>query len=92
MEPFKIFERLYHQLLKLTTQLEQIAPDQSRQEEYVDGTWVQEQFNLSKQTLSDYRRRGVLPYTYFAERGKIYYRVSDIYALLDQNFNGRNMK
>ena len=84
-------QRLYNlaqQLVELMTALLQKMEhkgSQAQEVEYVDSAWVKETFGIASSTLSEYRRRGVIPYTYFEERGKIFYKKSEIMAILDDN-------
>ncbi|MEL7533917.1 MAG: MerR family transcriptional regulator [Bacteroidota bacterium] len=87
-------QRLYtlaQQLADLMTALLQkldSKPTLPTEDEFVDTAWVRQTFGLSSSTLSDYRRKGVIPYTYFEERGKYFYRVSDLYRILASNYTG----
>ena len=51
---------------------------------YLTGREVCERLFISPRTLQDYRDKGILPYTQIA--GKILYRLSDIYRLLQENY------
>lgn len=87
-------QRLYtlaQQLVELMTVLLQkldTPKPLSSDEEFVDTAWVRKTFGLSSSTLSDYRRKGVIPFTFFEERGKVFYRVSDLYRILSSNYTG----
>ena len=90
----EFLQRLYNLALKLLEQtqslnrkLEEVKEEQ-RIEEYVDTAWITEHFGIASSTLSEYRKRGVIPYTYFAERGKYFYRKSEILGILDRNRQG----
>jgi len=58
--------------------------------DWLDGQDVMLTLHISERTLYNYRQQGLLPYTRFA--GKIYYRRSDLEALLDQNYSLYNTK
>lgn len=84
----ELLHNIHDQLAKLVSALEQLKTVESPAVgAYVDSAWVKEHFNISSSTLSDYRRKGIIPYTFFEERGKIYYRVSDLYRILEENFS-----
>ncbi|MEM6342701.1 MAG: helix-turn-helix domain-containing protein [Bacteroidota bacterium] len=87
----EILEKIRTELRQLNAYYTQsTTPKAEDHGEYVDGAWVQEEFNLSRQTLHEYRRNGVIPYTYFNPGGKIYYRKADLYEILENNFTGNN--
>ena len=57
-------------------------------ENYLTDTELAGKLKLSKRTLLDYRRYGILPYgilPYYQIGGKILYRESDIVQLLEKN-------
>lgn len=56
--------------------------------DWLDSQDVMLTLHISERTLFNYRQRGILPFTRFA--GKIFYRRSDLEALLDQNYNMYN--
>ena len=92
----EFFQRLMQLAQKLVELMNRLLPKLEHlsqpkpQDEYVNSKWVQKTFGISSSTLSDYRRRGIIPYTYFEEGGKILYKVSDLYEILDRNYQGKN--
>ncbi len=52
---------------------------------YLTGREVCERLFVSPRTLQDYRDKGIIPYTQIA--GKIFYRLSDINRLLQENYH-----
>lgn len=54
-------------------------------EHFLSGKEVCERLYISPRTLQDYRDKGIIPYTQFAE--KILYKVSDLERLLEENYN-----
>ena len=88
----EFIQRLYilaQQLVELMTKLLQKLENKgtsSQELEYVDSAWVMKTFGISSSTLCDYRKKGVIPYTYFEDRGKIFYKLSDLYNILDKNY------
>lgn len=54
-------------------------------ESWVDGSEVAKALNVSNRTLQTFRDNGTLPYS--RVRGKFYYRVADIEALLESNYS-----
>ena len=51
---------------------------------FLMGKEVCERLYISPRTLQDYRDRGIIPYTQFAE--KILYKASDLENVLDENY------
>ena len=92
--PMDLFQRLLslgERLIRLMTELNSKFEEDhqsSREkfcEEYVDTAWVKKTFGLSASTLCDYRKRGIIPFTYFEERGKIFYKKYELLEILEQN-------
>lgn len=54
-------------------------------ESWVDGSEVAKALNVSNRTLQTFRDNGTLPYS--RVRGKFYYKVADIEALLESNYS-----
>lgn len=54
-------------------------------ESWVDGNEVAKALNVSNRTLQTFRDNGTLPYS--RVRGKFYYKVADIEALLESNYS-----
>jgi len=57
----------------------------SLKESWVDGSEVAKALNVSNRTLQTFRDNGTLPYS--RVRGKFYYKVADIEALLESNYS-----
>jgi hypothetical protein len=58
-------------------------------ESWIDGQDVMLALNISQRTLQTLRDNGTLPYSRI--NGKFYYRISDLEALLENNYSG-NLK
>lgn len=58
-------------------------------ESWIDGQDVMLALNISKRTLQSLRDSELLPYSRI--NGKFYYKVSDLEALLENNYSG-NLK
>lgn len=56
-------------------------------ESWIDGQDVMQALHISKRTLQSLRDSRVLPYSRI--NGKFYYKVEDIEALLESNYNGQ---
>ncbi len=54
-------------------------------ESWVDGNEVANALNVSNRTLQTFRDNGTLPYS--RVKGKFYYKVADIEALLESNYS-----
>ena len=54
-------------------------------EYWVDGNEVAKALNVSNRTLQTFRDNGTLPYS--RVKGKFYYKVADIEALLESNYS-----
>ncbi len=54
-------------------------------ESWVDGNEVAKALNVSNRTLQTFRDNGTLPYS--RVKGKFYYKVADIEALLESNYS-----
>lgn len=54
-------------------------------ESWVDGNEVAKALNVSTRTLQTFRDNGTLPYSRI--KGKFYYKVADIEALLETNYS-----
>lgn len=54
-------------------------------ESWVDGNEVANALNVSNRTLQTFRDNGTLPYNRI--KGKFYYKVADIEALLESNYS-----
>lgn len=54
-------------------------------EAWVDGNEVANALNVSNRTLQTFRDNGTLPYS--RVKGKFYYKVADIEALLESNYS-----
>ncbi|SFN38462.1 Helix-turn-helix domain-containing protein [Bizionia echini] len=76
----KINQRL-DQLLKFQKQKQNENP------EYIifDNADVMQLFKISSKTASNWREEGILPYVQI--KGKLYYKLSDIHAVIDQNYS-----
>ncbi len=87
MELLQAFLSLSGDLKELKAQVQVIK--QSREEKlrlnWVDGSQVMRIFNISKRTLQQWRSSGLLPYSRI--QGKLYYRVSDLEDLLENNYS-----
>ena len=59
-------------------------------ESWIDGQDVILALNISKRTLQSLRDKGILPYSRI--NGKFYYKVSDMEALLENNYSGNIKK
>ncbi|MBN1185685.1 MAG: helix-turn-helix domain-containing protein [Bacteroidales bacterium] len=57
---------------------------------WIDGQDVMLALNISKRTLQSLRDKGILPYSRIS--GKFYYKVSDLEALLENNYSGNIKK
>jgi predicted site-specific integrase-resolvase len=55
--------------------------------DWVDSQDVMQKFHISVRTLQNWRTNGLLPYSRLS--GKIYYRKSDILAVLQKNYTGK---
>ena len=55
-------------------------------ESWIDGQDVMLALNISKRTLQSLRDKGTLPFSRI--NGKFYYKVSDLEALLENNYSG----
>lgn len=59
-------------------------------ESWIDGQDVMLVLKISKRTLQSLRDNGTLPFSRI--KGKFYYRVSDLDALLENNYSGNFKK
>lgn len=59
-------------------------------ESWIDGQDVMLALNISPRTLQTLRDNGTLPFSRIS--GKIYYKVSDLEAILESNYSGKVKK
>ena len=86
----KLTQRLLYRMQELEQKLEGMQGNHTIEpRQYVSSKWVMEHLGISKSTLADYRKRGIIPYTYFEDRKKVFYKLTDIYEILDNNYQGR---
>lgn len=50
----------------------------------LDNIDIQKLFKISSRTASNWREEGVLPYSQI--KGKIYYKLSDVKKIIDENY------
>ncbi|WP_304144583.1 MULTISPECIES: helix-turn-helix domain-containing protein [Mesoflavibacter] len=81
----KITQRL-DQLLKLQKQKQNANP------EYIifDNSEIMQLFKISSKTASNWREEGILPYVQI--KAKIYYKLSDLQKVIDDNYNSNKKK
>lgn len=74
-------------ILKRLEAIEEKAtrPDQNPEEIWFDNQDLMHFLNISKRTAQNYRDKGLISYSQVA--AKIYYRLSDVHAMLERNFN-----
>lgn len=58
------------------------------EEPFIDNYQLMELMKISKKTLSTWRSDGIIPYSQI--KNKIYYRLSDIKALLEKYYQSTN--
>ena len=61
--------------------------DLSEWSDWIDGQDVMEKLHITRRTLQRWRTNGLIPFSQL--RGRLYYRKSDILALLRKGFNGK---
>ena len=60
----------------------------SQLDNWMDGQEIMLKLHVSARTLQRWRTNNSLPYTQVNK--KIFYRVSDVLALLEKNYNGED--
>lgn len=67
----------------------EIKPDKDLSDwpDWIDAQDVMHKLHISVRTLQTWRTNGTIPFSRI--RGKLYYRKSDILALLEENYNGK---
>lgn len=85
-ELFQVILTLSQDIKLIKTYLLSFPKSQLKQfsEKWIDGQVVMQTLYISKRTLQSLRDSGVLPYSRI--KGKFYYKVSDIDALLEANY------
>lgn len=88
-EIIELILRLSDDLKLIKAYLQQLSKSKVEQfrETWIDGQDVMQALHISKRTLQSLRDSGVLPYSRI--NGKFYYKVEDIEALLNNNYNGQ---
>ena len=77
-------------LRKIEDRLELIIKNQTieyiKEHSYhlLDNIDIQKLFKISSRTASNWREEGILPYSQI--KGKIYYKLSDIKKIIDENY------
>lgn len=61
--------------------------DLSEWSDWIDGQDVMEKLHITRRTLQRWRTNGLIPFSQL--KGRLYYRKSDILALLRKGFNGK---
>ena len=59
-------------------------------EHWLDNSDMKRMFHISTRTLQTWRSSGILPYAKVC--GKIFYKRTDIEALIEANYRGTNSK
>ena len=62
----------------------ELSTKEAIKESWIDGVAVQSALHISEKTLYRHRKSGLLAYSRI--RGKIYYKKTDIKALLENNY------
>lgn len=62
-----------------------LSPTYRLKEQWVDGQEVMQLLHISKRTLQSLRDTKALPYSRI--KGKFYYKVEDVLAILETNYN-----
>ncbi len=90
---------LFNSILILTNDVKEVKAclqklQQTRAEifkqNWIDGQVVMLALNISQRTLQSLRDNGTLPYSRI--KGKFYYKVSDLEALLESNYSPNSKK
>lgn len=78
---------LSQEVKTLKAYLHQIHKSRLRRfnEEWIDGQDVMQTLHISKRTLQSLRDSGTLPYSRI--KGKIYYKLSDLESLMEENYS-----
>lgn|SRR5690554_4147765 len=86
-DSLKLLFALFAELKKIKLQLQML--NRSRldafRETWIDAQDVMQMMHISPRTLQTYRKKGLLPFSKI--RGKIYYKLSSIESLLDNNYS-----
>lgn len=93
MEEFiRAIQHINEEITEIKRQIEILKkrPDVLFREEWMDGQDVMLALHISKYTLRSLRRSGKLPFARLHR--KIYYKVSDIKALLKENYIRYHLK
>ena len=77
---------LSREIKKIQTYLQHCSKSglQRFSDEWIDGQEVMQTLHISPRTLQSLRDNKVLPYSKI--RGKIYYKVSDLEKILEENY------
>lgn len=76
------FELLVEKLKKLTDVLAE--KQKSPEDQFLDNQEFMQVMNISKRTAQSWRDEGVISFSQIGS--KIYYRMSDVHKLLDNNY------
>jgi hypothetical protein len=84
--------QIQEEIREIRLQIEMLKkrPDVLFKEDWMDGQDVQLALNISPGTLRSMRRSGKLPFSRI--NMKIYYKVSDVKALMLENYGREGMK
>jgi hypothetical protein len=87
-EVIELILRLSEEIKGVKAYLQTIKKSKAEQfhETWIDGQDVMQALHISKRTLQSLRDNGVLPYSRI--KGKFYYKVADLEALLEKNYTG----
>ena len=83
--PFNDSLKLILSKLDLILRSQKIKTNESPKYVLLDTEDVIQLFKISKDTASNWRSEGILPYIQI--KGKISYRLIDIHKLIDKNYN-----
>ena len=79
------YEELLHKIEQLGEKLSTIAGDKTGQKKWLTNKEVCEILSVTAKTLQNYRDKGVIAFSKIGS--KIYYKQSDLNALLDAHFH-----
>jgi hypothetical protein len=83
-------------LKSISDRLDTLLKEQSFKEKQdpnyiiLDNTDILQLFKISSKTASNWREEGLLPFSQI--KGKIYYKLSDMHKIIDDNYNPSKKK
>jgi hypothetical protein len=84
----ELLVKILEALQDIKKQMDKLDPDKAPALDIIDNADFMKKMNITDRTASEWRSKGVLPYS--KVEGRIYYRISDIEKLLQKTLKKDN--